>query len=127
MARGFKPVALLAARAADQKKGEEIRLLDTRKTTGLSEFVLVVNVLSPAHLESIEDEITKLMKTTGVHLLHRDGSDSDLWRVLDYGGLMVHLMHEKAREFYQLDKLYHDSPHLQWREPAPSKSRRHVA
>lgn len=127
MARGFRPVALLAARAADHKKGEAIRLLDSRRTQGLSEFVLLVNVLSPAHLESIEEEIDKLMKAAGVHLLHRDGGDSDLWRVLDYGGLMVHLMHEKARDFYQLDKLYHGSPELPWKEAQDRpKPRRHL-
>lgn len=116
MARGFKPVALLAARAADGKKGEAIRLLDSRRATGLSEFVLLVNVLSPAHLEALEEEIDKVMKASGTHLIHRDGRDSDLWRVLDYGGLMVHLMHERAREFYQLDKLYHGVPEVEWRE-----------
>jgi|SRR5581483_9454173 len=126
MARGFRPVALLAARAADQKKGEAIRLIDSRRATGLCEFVLLVNVLSPAHLETLEEEIGKVMKAAGVGLLHRDGRESDLWRVLDYGGLMVHLLHERAREFYQLDKLYHGAPELPWKEgsAAPRPQRR---
>jgi ribosome-associated protein len=127
MARGFRPIACLAARVADQKKGEGIVLLDVRKMSGLSDYMLLVNVLSPAHLESIEREIDNLMKTSGVRRLHLDGSNGALWRVLDYGGLIVHLLHERAREFYQLDKLYHGSPHLKWMEKAKPRSKRHVA
>src|SRR5258708_7883802 len=127
MARGFKPVASLAARTADQKKGDSILLLDVRKTTGLTDYVLLVNVLSPSHLDSIEQSINELMKTAGVHLLHWDGSDSGLWRVLDYGGLIVHLMHEKAREFYQLDKLYHGASRLKWQAEPKRRIKQHVA
>jgi ribosome-associated protein len=129
MALGFRPIAFLAARAADQKKGDGILLLDVKKMTGLTDYVLLINVLSPAHLESIEQTIDELMKTTGVRLLHWEGSDSALWRVLDYGGLIVHLMHETAREFYQLDKLYHNAPRLKWQnESKPAaRARHHVA
>jgi ribosome-associated protein len=127
MARGFRPIAFLAARAADDKKGDVILLLDVRKGSGLTDYVLLVNVLSAAHLEAIEKNIDELMQTAGAPLLHRDGSDSALWRVLDYGGLIVHLMHEEAREFYQLDKLYHGAPRLKWRKPSRPRVKHHVA
>ena len=127
MARSFRPIALLAARAADRKKGENILLLDLRKKSGLADYLLLVNVLSPTHLESIEQEINKSLGIAGVPLMHWEGSDSALWRVFDYGGLIVHLMHERAREFYQLDKLHHGSPHLKWQNGLKPRRKRHVA
>ena len=41
---------------------------------------------------------------------------SDSWRVIDFGGLVVHLMTAEAREFYALDKLYHSAPDTPWEE-----------
>lgn len=127
MARGFRPIALLAARAADQKKGDAILLLDVRRGSGLTDYILLINVLSPAHLEAVEKYLDELMQTAGARLLHRDGSDSALWRVLDYGGLIVHLMHEQARDFYQIDKLCHGAPRLKWRKQSKPRVKRHVA
>lgn len=123
MPRGFSSLAPLAARAADNKKGEDILLLDLRRRPALGDFMLLVNINSPAHLEAVEREIEKTMEAAGVVRLHRDGSDSALWRVLDYGGLLVHLMHPEARAFYGLDKLYHDVPRRQWEPGAPAKAK----
>lgn len=113
MSRAFKNLAASAAKAADSKKGEDITLLDVHKQSGLTEYLLLVNVNSESHLDAIETAISDLMEKAGVSLRHRDGTDT-LWRVLDYGGLMVHLMHPKARDFYALDKLYHEAPRRSW-------------
>ena len=114
----FKFVAVAAARAAHDKKGEEITLLNVREISGVSDFLLLVTVTSPAHLEALESSISDALERSGIELLHRDGRQSDLWRVLDYGGLLVHLMHGDARTFYGLDKLFHDAPKHRW---MPSK------
>jgi ribosome-associated protein len=126
MARGFKPIALLVARVADQKKGENVLLLDLQHVSGLSDFVLMVSVLSPNHLESLERSIDDLMEDGRVHLLHSDGVHGGLWRVLDYGGLIIHLIHEKAREFYQLDKLYHGARRVKWQNRSQPRAKQHV-
>ena len=122
MTQGFRPLAPLAAQAADKKKGEDIVLLDVHRLSPVSDYMLLVSVTSPAHLKAIEEEIASAMGAAGVPLLHRDGSDSALWRVLDYGGLLVHLMDPEAREFYALEKLYHDAARRHW-EPEPVKKR----
>ncbi len=110
----FKFIAVAAARAAYEKKGEEIALLNVRSTSGVADFILLVTVTSPAHLEAVEHEVTDTLEKSGIELRHRDGSYSGLWRVLDYGGVLVHLMHTEARDFYALDKLYHDAPKQRW-------------
>lgn len=118
----FKFMAVASARAAYDKKGEEIALLNVRATSGIADFLLLVTVTSHAHMEAVESSITDLMEASGIRPRHRDGSESDQWRVLDYGGLLVHLMHAEARKFYGLDKLHHDAPKHRWlpaeRKPA---------
>ena len=114
MARGFSALAPLVAQTADQKKGEDILLFDVHHTSSVTDYLLLVSVTSPAHLEAMDTAIKNVMNSTGVTLLHRDGSDSGHWRVLDYGGIMIHLMLPEAREFYALEKLFHDAPRRHW-------------
>ena len=118
--KDFRVLACAAARAADDKKGEDILLLHVRPVTELADYMLLVGVTSPAHLGAIEEAVRLRLKEIGLHPCHRDGRSSELWRVLDYGGLLVHLMHPQAREFYQLDKLFHGARKVAW-EARPGK------
>ena len=123
----FKAMAVAAARAADDKKGDDIVLWDVRASSILADFLLLVSATSPAHLEALDSAISDVLEESGLVLLHRDGKNSDLWRVLDYGGLIVHLMNVEARTFYALDKMHRETPKQRWLAPrrgAPSSDRR---
>lgn len=111
----FRSLAVLAARAADDKKAESVSLFKVKTSNSLTDYVLVANAGSPAQLEAVEEKVTQVLESGGFELLHREGSHSGLWRVLDYGGLMVHLMHPEARLFYALDKLYVGAFKVRWR------------
>jgi len=112
--KDFRTLGVRAARAADDKKGEEILLLHLKKISEVADYLLLIGVTSPAHLGAIEDAIRISLKTIGLLPSHRDGRMSDLWRVLDYGGLVVHLMHPQARDFYQLEKLFDGARKIPW-------------
>jgi ribosome-associated protein len=120
-AKHYKAVATLAARAADDKKGDNINLLHIKPVSEISDYLLVVSATSPAHMKAIEESIRLALKAKGETLNHRDGKQSDIWRVLDYGGLLVHIMHPQARDFYALDKLFHDAKTIRW-QTAPAKA-----
>ena len=120
--RYFRDLGVAAARAADDKKGTEIVLLHTKLVSPLADYVLIVGATSPPHIRALEEHIRFTLKTGGTYAQHRDGRESDLWRVLDYGGLLVHLMHPKAREFYAIDRLFHEARSVEWNpNPAPKK------
>jgi ribosome-associated protein len=114
MRRDFKATAVLAARAASDKKAEDIVLYHIRRISGLADFLLLATVDSSAQLEAVEDNIERALKEKGILLVRRDGRASERWRVLDYGGLLIHLMHRDAREFYALDRLYIDARRAAW-------------
>lgn len=116
----FKAIATRAARAADDKKGENIQLLHIRPISSVADYMLIVSVTSPNHMKAVEEEVRLALKSGGDQTTHRDGRQSDVWRVLDYGGLLVHIMHPKAREFYALDKLFHDAKVVRWIQKKPS-------
>ena len=114
MALAFRPVALAAARAASDKKGSEIALLHVGRRSPIADYLLIVTANSKSHLDALEDEVERAARTMSVACLHRSRPPGERWRVLDFGGLMVHLMTAETRSFYGLDKLYHDAPAVEW-------------
>jgi ribosome-associated protein len=112
--RRFRELAILAARAADDKKAEDIVVRSIASISLLAEYLLVASVNNPAQMEAVADKIRHDLKDHDAVLVHRDGSSSELWRILDYGGLLIHLMHPKARDFYSIDKLFHEARRVGW-------------
>lgn len=114
--RTYKRIATLAARAASDKKAEALVLLHTRPVSGVADYVLIATCTSAPHIEAVEDNIKKVLKDEGRLPGHRDGRLSSRWRVLDYGGLLVHLMHPEAREHYRLDSVFAGAKKVRWEE-----------
>ncbi len=115
MLKTFKTVAISAARAMNEHKAANILALDVRKTSPLSDYMIIATALSRPHLESLEDKLAEALEKSGLRVHHRNRPQSDLWRVLDFGGLIVHLMVEEARELYALERLHDGAKELAWR------------
>ncbi|MDE2292694.1 MAG: ribosome silencing factor [Elusimicrobia bacterium] len=112
--RVFRRLALEAARAADDKKAEEVVVLHVRPVSGVCDYLVLATCTSKPQLEAVEDAVKRRLKDDGVLALHRDGRLSDRWRVLDYGGLIVHIMHPETRAFYRLDTVYAGAKKVRW-------------
>lgn len=117
---GFKKLAVAAARLADSKKAEAVVVYDMAGRSGITDFIVAATVDNPAQLEAVEEEISVNLKKEGVYAVYRDGSRSKNWRVLDYGGLMVHVFERKAREFFDFDKVYENYARVKWQRKAPA-------
>lgn len=115
MPRTFKIVAVCAARIIDDKKAEQVVVLDVRRTSSLVDYIIIATALSRPHLEALEHHIEHELDRSGVSLHRRCRPQTDHWRVLDFGGLMVHLMTAEARELYDLEKLNDDAKEVAWR------------
>lgn len=115
MPKAFKTVAVTAARAMNENKAADIVVLDVRKTSPLSDYLIIATALSRPHLESLEEKLAEQLEKSGLRVHRRNRPQSDLWRVLDFGGLIVHLMVEEARELYALERLHEGAKELAWR------------
>jgi len=127
MARTFKSLGQALARAAWDKKAAEIVLLDVRRQSPVTEYMLIATVTSPPHLEAVEDAVRRAGKELRCPVLHRARPESDKWRVLDFGGLLAHFMTEEARRFYALEKLYHRSRPVAWQADGKPRTRAQAA
>ena len=112
-----KELVCLAARLADDKKAENIKVIDLCGLSSLCEFILIVTATSKPHLDAVEEEISKKLKEQGVYKLNRDGRESNLWRVSDYGSFLAHIMTQEARDFYALDKIFSFGKEVNFTKP----------
>ncbi|MFA6434384.1 MAG: ribosome silencing factor [Elusimicrobiales bacterium] len=121
-----KSTAVRIARLADAKKAEAVSVYDMAGRSELADFVVVVTVDNPVQLDAVDDEISINLKKEGVYAMYRDGMKSKNWKVLDYGGVIVHIFEKQAREFYSFDKVYagynvvkwQEKPHASGKQPA---------
>ncbi len=116
-----KDIACLAARYADEKKAENIKVIDLNGLSSLCDYIVLATVTSKPHMEAIEDEISTQLKKIGVYKSNRDGGESMIWRVSDYGSFLVHIMTQEARDFYALDKIFSFGTELNFKKPKAVK------
>ncbi len=122
-----KELVCLAARLADEKKGENIQVIDLCGLSSLCEFMLLVTATSKPHLDAVEEEISKKLKEHGLYKLNRDGRESNCWRVSDYGSFLAHIMTQEARDFYALDKIFSFGKSVDFTKPVKKTVRKSPA
>lgn len=101
-----KDIVLLAAKYADDKKAENLKIIDLGGLSSLCDYIIIATATSKPHLDAIEEEISMNLKKEGIYKSNRDGGESNRWRVSDYGAFLVHIMTQEARDFYALDKIF---------------------
>jgi ribosome-associated protein len=119
-----KKLALLCRKFAEDKKAENIVVLDVRKLSSVTDFFVVISATSEPHMRAIADEISeKVNQECGMRPRAVDGTLRGSWTVVDYVDVIVHIMRSDARSRYDLEGLWGDAPHVKGRKPrAPRKT-----
>lgn len=103
----------LARQIADlalSKKGLDIKILDLRGISTVTDFFVLVTGEAGVHVDAIADAIEEGLKENGVRPLGREGLKGGRWILLDYFDVIAHIFHQPVREFYALEKLWGDAP-----------------
>ena len=128
MTQLFRSLGRVLAQTASDKKAEGVVLLDVRRQSAVAEYMLIATVSSPPHLEAVEEALSQAADEHRCPALRRARPQSSQWRVLDFGGLLAHIMTEESRSFYSLEKLYHQARPVAWQAgpdaPAAPRARR---
>jgi ribosome-associated protein len=101
-----RPVAE-ALNALQEKKAEEITILELEKNSGaFTDYFLLCNGTNPRQIQTLADEVELRLKKTGLRPAHTEGYKHAEWVLLDYVDFVVHIFSEKARKFYDLERLW---------------------
>ena len=118
-----RKLALLCRELADNKKAEEIVILDVRELSSVTDYFVIASGTSEPHLRAIVDEITdKLRDEHQLRPKSVDGTLRTAWVVLDYFDVIVHVMRNDVRERYDLETLWGDAPRVKVRKRAAAKA-----
>ncbi|WP_300367627.1 ribosome silencing factor [Brachyspira sp.] len=105
-----KELTFKAAKALYDKKLEDIVILDLEDVTTLSDFFILATASSSPQMKAGSDAVYKDLKEEGVlPYAENDNNSESAWYLSDYGFLVVHIFTEEGREYYNLDKLWHEA------------------
>lgn len=107
-------LARIAAAAADRMKGEQILAYDVSETLGICDVMLIVSASNERQVLAIAEEIEKdvYLNCDKRQPKSREGVSEGQWILLDYGDVIVHVMHDDSRDFYRLERLWRDCPQV---------------
>ncbi len=115
------PLARLAVEACLAKKATDPVLLDLRELEAVSDFFIIVSAASEVQVKGIADHVEELLREKGgVKPWHVEGLDGRRWVLLDYIDVVVHVFHEKTREYYLLERLWGDAKRIEIVDDRPA-------
>jgi len=103
-------LALLAARAAEDRKARDVMVMEMRELTTVTDYFVLASGRTPIQVRAIADHVEDEASRRGARLLHREGYERGRWVLLDYGDVVVHVLCEEERKFYALERLWGDAP-----------------
>jgi ribosome-associated protein len=111
---------LIAARAALEKQAEDVVVLDLRPLSAVTDFFVICTAGSARQADAITDHVETTLVQHGAPVGHTEGrrdpvgrDDPGLqWVLLDCGDVVVHLLDQRSRTFYRLERLWGDAPQL---------------
>ena len=97
---------MLAAAAADEKQAQDIKILDVKKITPITDFIVVCTGGSAPQLKAITGNIEDKVRKKGLKSLRGEGKVNSNWLILDLGMVIVHVMGEEERQKYKLEEMW---------------------
>lgn len=100
----------IVTNALEDLKGKNIVQLDVREMTDVTDTLIIASGTSSRHVKSMANNVVEDSKKLGYMPLGVEGIDAGEWVLVDFGDIVVHVMQEETRSFYELEKLWSITP-----------------
>jgi ribosome-associated protein len=107
--------------ALEDAKVRDITVLDVRKISDFTDYMVIATGTSNRHVQSTADKVVDALRAHGVRAVGVEGGKTGDWVLIDFGDVVAHVMREEIRDFYNLEKLWSDAKRV---EASPSKPMR---
>ena len=105
-------IAYLAANAAEEKKAQNITILDIRGLSTVADYFVICHGHSTRQVQAIANHVKKKLQEANVELKGIEGFRDARWVLMDLGDVVVHVFHKEEREYYDLERLWGDALYL---------------
>ncbi|KPK12537.1 MAG: hypothetical protein AMJ68_01250 [Acidithiobacillales bacterium SG8_45] len=92
--------------ALEDAKALDIRTIDVRKITDVTDYMVIASGTSSRHVKSVADNVARNLRDAGCKAIGREGEDLAEWVLVDFGDVILHVMQPATRDLYQLEKLW---------------------
>ena len=103
-----KKMAKLAIEGLEDKKANDIRILDIEKITTLADYFIIASGTNRNQVQAMADNVEEFLGKAGYNPKHVEGYQSANWILMDYGDIVLHLFDEENRLFYDLERIWRD-------------------
>ncbi|MFH1753809.1 MAG: ribosome silencing factor [Candidatus Omnitrophota bacterium] len=110
----------LIAKAACDKKADDIVIMDMQQPSQMCDFFIIASGSSARQVRAISDNIEENTRQQGIKNIHIEGYEEGSWILLDLHDVVVHIFMRETREFYDLERLWADSPRTRF-DPASAE------
>ena len=109
MADSVKDLAILAADSADDKKAEDIQVLEVKELTIIADYFVICSGKSEIQVQAIAQGIEEDLSEKDIEPKKVAGANEGRWILLDYADVIVHVFHKKERDYYEIERLWADA------------------
>ena len=99
-------------KAIDDKKGEDIKILDIRKLCVICDYFVITHGYNQPQVEAITDNIIDELVKVGISPKRTEGQKNSGWILLDYGDIVIHVFLNDQRSFYELERIWNDAENV---------------
>ena len=107
-----KNMVRLAYQALDDKKGEDIQVIDISQVSVLADYFIIANGNSESQVRALVDNVEEELGKAGYDMKQREGYGSGNWVLMDFGEIIVHVFDKENRLFYDLERIWRDGKHV---------------
>ena len=115
----LRPEIRWAVEAAQDKQAVDITVLKLAGVGAFAEYFLLCSGNSQPQIQAIGEAIEERLKSHGIRLSHREGKPGAEWVLLDYGDFVAHIFSARARQYYDLERLWRTAERIDF--PAPTR------
>lgn len=101
-----RDLTAVIAEVLEDKKALDVKIIDVRKITPLTEYLVICTAESGPQMRAISQSVEDKLKATGEKLMRWEGMEISNWMILDIGNIVVHVMGEEERRRYDLEGLF---------------------
>jgi ribosome-associated protein len=103
-----KEMVKIAAAALEEKKGEDIKVIDIEGVTVIADYFVLASASNANQTQALVDNVEEKLFAAGYECRQKEGNASSTWVLLDYGDVIVHVFSKEDRLFYDLERIWRD-------------------
>lgn len=111
-----KKMVKTAYQALDEKKGEDIKIINLEGISVLADYFIIANGTNSSQVQALVDNVEEELHKAGYSLKQREGYSNGNWVLLDFGDVIVHIFDRENRLFYDLERIWRDGKEITFDE-----------